>query len=172
MGNDFFFSLFNSYFGDQWVLTGSEAVKLYLEYINRPQLLLFSPNDRDILYLHHGYFYKPSLDKFQREQNTPQRSMTFKHPNGLSFDVTVDNGPIEYFLINGVRLLNPKRILKDYEDNERQNDVFKIEALNVIIESLNFSQLQSMSLQSANKRLREHTEYTNFKRSNLFEDEK
>jgi hypothetical protein len=124
---------FNSNFDNEWILTGSEAIKQYLLFFNRSDLLTFQPNDVDIMYVSNDKIYRPSIDGFIRKQTQAENSMTFSKGD-LSFDITTIKGPINYYEINGLRLMTPSQMLENYEDNIRENssDVKKIEALKVI----------------------------------------
>lgn len=128
-----YLSTFNSNFDNDWILTGSEAIKQYLLFFNRSDLLTFQPNDVDIMYVSNDKIYRPSIDGFIRKQTQAENSMTFSKGD-LSFDITTIKGPINYYEINGLRLMTPSQMLDNYEDNIRENssDIKKIEALKVI----------------------------------------
>jgi len=105
-----------TFFGNDWILTGSEAIKQYLLFFDRKDLLTFEPNDVDIIYISNDMIYKKNIDGFEREQTSPNKSMTFKKGN-LSFDVTTERGPINYYEINGLKLMTPSDMLNNYEEN-------------------------------------------------------
>ena len=95
-----YFSTFNIILGDDWVLTGSEAIRLYLKHIDRMDLLKFIPKDIDIFYLSNAPYSRKYIGNFSRLQDSPQRSMTF-FTNELSFDMDT-KANIPYFLIDGI----------------------------------------------------------------------
>jgi hypothetical protein len=130
------------YFGNDWILTGSEAIKQYLLFFDRKDLLTFEPNDVDIIYISNDMIYKTSIDGFERVQSSPNKSMTFKKGN-LSFDVTTERGPIAYYEINGLKLMTPKDMLNNYEENlhfrrsKVEEDKMKaLEIIKIKVESL------------------------------------
>jgi len=127
-----FTELFNLYFGNNWILTGSEAIKIYLEHFQRGKLLTFIPGDVDIIVVQPNVITNQRIGNFTRKQSQPEKSMTFE--NGLkSFDVTTENGS-SYYEINGYRLMDPSVMLMNYEDNIRNvTDNHKITALKEIL---------------------------------------
>jgi hypothetical protein len=151
-----FTDLFNSYFGNNWILTGSEAIKIYLEHFQRGKLLTFIPGDVDIIVVQTSVITNQRIGDFTRKQSQPEKSMTFQ--NGLkSFDVTTESTSY-YYEINGYRLMDPKVMLINYEDNRRNvTDDYKITALREILKLVEHLE---------KKRLPE-----NKKRSSIFEEE-
>lgn len=127
-----FTELFNSYFGSNWILTGSEAIKIYLEHFQRGKLLTFIPGDVDIIVVQPNVITSQKIGDFTRKQSQPEKSMTFE--NGLkSFDVTTESAS-SYYEINGYRLMDPRVMLLNYEDNRRNiTDDHKITALREIL---------------------------------------
>jgi hypothetical protein len=133
-GIEYYLSLFNSNFNSDWILTGSEAIKQYLIFFKRTDLLTFEPNDADILYVSKDQIYSSTIDGFVRKQTQPEKSMTFSKGD-KSFDVTTMKGPINYYEINGMKLMTPSDMLDNYEENlhfRKGKDEGKIEALKVI----------------------------------------
>ena len=126
-----FTDLFNSYFGNNWILTGSEAIKIYLEHFQRGKLLTFIPGDVDIIVVQTNVITSQRIGDFTRKQSQPEKSMTFE--NGVkSFDVTTESAS-SYYEINGYRLMDPRVMLLNYEDNRRNiTDDHKITALKEI----------------------------------------
>lgn len=133
-----FKSVFDNNFSDKWILTGSEAIKIYLYHINRKDLIVFEPNDVDIIYISKDLFYRDNFNGFKRTQTEPYSSMTFTNPDKLSFDVTTQSEPAKYYMIEGIKLMNPKVMLDNYETNVRnETDKDKIIALKEIIKVMN-----------------------------------
>lgn len=140
-GIDEFKGMFNAFFGSDWILTGSEAIKVYLEYFERKDLLKFTPNDVDIIYVSNDKIYRDNFDGFKRKQSQAENSMTFE--NGpKSFDISTTKGPVYYYEINGIKLMTPMEMYNNYEENmfHRQSEIekSKLEALleiNKIIQS-------------------------------------
>ena len=119
--------MFNIYFDKDWILTGSEAIKLYLEYFNKTDLLTFTPNDIDIVFINDKKFYMNRVDNYIRKQSQPEDSMTFS--NGTdSFDITITNKPVYYYEINGIKLMDPIEMFNNYTET----DEVKIKALEII----------------------------------------
>ena len=131
-GIDEFKGMFNAFFGSDWILTGSEAIKVYLEHFGRTDLLKFTPNDVDIIYINNDKIYRENFDGFVRKQSQAENSMTFV--NGpKSFDITTTKGPVNYYEIDGIKLMMPMEMYNNYEENmfHRQSDIetSKLEAL-------------------------------------------
>jgi len=119
-----FKGMFNAYFGSDWILTGSEAIKIYLEHFGRTDLLKFTPNDVDIIYINNEKIYRDKFDGFLRKQSQAENSMTFVNGN-KSFDITTTKGPVYYYEINGIKLMTPREMYNNYEENmfHRQPDI-------------------------------------------------
>lgn len=152
-------AMFNDMFGDNWVLTGSEAVRLYLEYLGLARFYAVQPNDVDIIFVHRGEFRDNNFYGFQRQQARVERSMTFRNPaTRQSFDVTIQPTPASYYEINGVRLMNPRVMLDDYEDNlyhrspqQQAANTIKISALQNIIANLAEINVQPQRIDAARR---------------------
>lgn len=147
------------FFGNDWILTGSEAIKQYLLFFDRKDLLTFEPNDVDIIYISNDIIYSKNIDGFERVQTSPNKSMTFKKGN-LSFDVTTERGPISYYEINGLKLMTPKDMLNNYEENihHRRSKIEedKMKALEIIktkVESLEKKRLPILVENSRRKNI-------------------
>jgi len=129
--------IFNANFGNKWILTGSEAIKKYLEYCNIKGFD-FPTNDVDIFYITKSSLTSPTISGYTRQQSQPERSMTFIKPDPTvqSFDVTLVPAA-NYYEYNGLRLDTPQHMLENYEENIslRNNDYdqIKINALREII---------------------------------------
>jgi hypothetical protein len=121
MGGDIqeFKNLFNSYFLDNWILTGSEAIKLYLIHFKRLDLLTFTPNDIDILYIEKELTNR-SIGNFTRVQSTIEKSMTFKYED-KSFDITIQPSS-NYYIIDGIKVIPPDDLYIIYNDNRLSSD--------------------------------------------------
>ena len=147
-GIDDFKTMFHNEFGSDWILTGSEAIKLYLIHFNRPDLLTFTPNDIDIIYINKNMIYRENINGFKREQSQPEKSMTFSK-GSTSFDVsTVDNA--YYYEINNIKLMSPELMLDNYEENlelrNNPSDNAKIKALKEIKKLISESGLEKKRL--------------------------
>ena len=128
---------FNTFFGNNWILSGSQAIKLYLKHFKRDDLLTFNPNDVDILYINNDLIYQKNIDGFERVQERPERSLTFKKGN-QSFDISIVKGS-KYYEIDGIKLNTPGSLLENYLDNidfseKPDEDNKKINALKVLVE--------------------------------------
>jgi len=125
-------SLFNSVFEDSWIITGSEAVKLYLEFFKKGSLLTFIPNDVDIIVIQPGMYIYKKIGEYDRKQSQPEKSMTFISGD-KSFDISTQ--PTAYYYeLNGYRLLDPKFMLDNYRYIRRNiSDNHKIAALEEIV---------------------------------------
>lgn len=152
-------AMFNDLFGDNWVLTGSEAVRLYLEYLGLTPYYSVQPNDVDIIFVHRGEFRDNNFYGFQRQQARVERSMTFRNPaTQRSFDVNVQPTPASYYEIYGVRLMNPRVMLEDYEDNidhrtpqQQAANTIKMNALRNIIANLAEINVQPQRIDAARR---------------------
>ncbi len=132
-------SILNSYYGNNWVLTGSVAVKLYLILLNLQELLTFPTRDIDALVLKEDKrkcdITEKKLGNYSRVQKTLERSVTFIN-NDTSFDVTCVNSMPKYNKIFGINVISPLVLLNYYYDDERDKDAPKIDALQKVITQL------------------------------------
>lgn len=130
--------LFNQYFDDNWVFTGSYAIKLYLEYINSDLSKNINPNDVDIIVVQKGLIYNKQIGDFIRRQDTPERSITFENGEE-SFDVTVKRN-VSYIDLqsNTYKIIDIDALIDTYKycdrdkDEDIAADVRKIELLDTI----------------------------------------
>ena len=131
--------LFNLHFDNNWILTGSEAIKKYLEHFNISKFD-FPTNDVDIFYVSANELSSRMIGSYKRKQERPERSMTFSNDDS-SFDISIVRRPLNYYLIDGIRLDTPSNMLDNYEENlELRNnpiDNIKIDALREIIKVIN-----------------------------------
>jgi hypothetical protein len=147
-----FKDLFDAFFGDKWVLTGSEAIRVLSEYFNLAPLSK-EPSDIDIIYQTNDLFYKSQISTYTRKQQNPEKSMTFIDRNtNKSFDLSTTNSTIDYYIINGIRVHSPTILLSNYKD--ALEDIFdeeelskkiipeKIQRLEEIIEKIKTSGLE------------------------------
>ena len=68
--------------------------------------------------------YRENFDGFVRKQSQAENSMTFV--NGpKSFDITTTKGPVNYYEIDGIKLMMPMEMYNNYEENmfHRQSDI-------------------------------------------------
>ena len=114
-----FVKLFNDSFLDNWILTGSEAIKLYLTHFKRLDLLTFIPNDIDIIYVANNLADR-KIGNFMRVQSSPQRSMTFRYED-LSFDISTQPTS-NYYVIDGIKVIPPDELITIYNDNRLSTD--------------------------------------------------
>jgi hypothetical protein len=144
---------FNLNFGNNWILTGSEAIKKYLEHFKITGYD-FETTDIDIFYVSKSQITSRSFGIFKRKQSQPEDSLTFIGPE-LSFDITVSKRPLHYYLIDGLRLDNPKTMLEIYEFNldirDNPTDTIKISALKEIINKVNPANILKLSIESENR---------------------
>lgn len=174
-GIESYLDIFNTNFGSNWVLTGSEAIKQYLLFFNRKDLLTFEPKDVDILNVSTDKINQEFISGFKRKQTQPENSMTFIKDN-LSFDITTLRGPISYYEINGFKLIQPNQMLDNYEENlefseKKAEDEKKIAALKVIItlvSTLERKRLPPTEDSKVNKRKYEEESNKKFKIAKLF----
>jgi hypothetical protein len=145
--------LFNSVFGNNWIITGSEAIKIYLEFFKRGSLLTFIPNDVDIIVVQSYLFNLTKIGDYSRKQTQPEKSMTFIK-DSKSFDISTQD-TVSFYEINGYRLIEPKVMLENYRENRRNiSDDHKIIALEEIIKLV--EPLEKLRL-PINKRKRDDT---------------
>jgi len=132
--------LLNDYFSNNWVLTGSVAVKLYLIHLNLLDLINFTTSDIDALVVKEGKrkydIEEGNLGTYKRVQETPQRSVTFKNGE-FSFDISCISKMPKINNINGINILSPSILLTYYLDDERDKDKPKIYALKEILKYIN-----------------------------------
>ncbi len=135
-------TLLKNTFENNWVLTGSVAIKLYLIKLNVNKFLPLETTDIDAI-------YKPENSKltkvdfkwvgdFERKQELPHQSVTFELKNKVdksviaSFDLSCERKLPKFYPIFGINVMDPVRLLEDYLDNDRDKDRQKIEALKEI----------------------------------------
>jgi hypothetical protein len=132
--------LLNDYFSNNWVLTGSVAVKLYLIHLNLLDLINFTTSDIDALVIKEGKrkcdIEERKLGTYKRVQETPQRSVTFTNGE-FSIDISCISKMPKINNINGINILSPSILLTYYLDDERDKDKPKIYALKEIIKYIN-----------------------------------
>ena len=133
--------IFNAYFNQSWILTGSESIKKYLEHFNIHEFE-FPTNDVDIYYISKDQLSSKNIGDYTRKQAQPESSMTFENKdNNTSFDITVIKGSRYYYEIDGVKLDTPENMLENYEENlelrNNPSDIIKINALKRIKEFVN-----------------------------------
>ncbi len=133
--------LFDATFGNEWILTGSEAVRILAEHFGIPHTL--RPSDLDVVYVSPTEFRSRFVGDLERVQNAPGRSMTFAR-EGRSFDLLVEQRTPQRFLVipymgTMVRILSPARILREYASeldlrgNKRNADLQKIAILQEVL---------------------------------------
>jgi hypothetical protein len=131
--------LIKSTYGDDWVLTGSLAVDLYLQELGLSELRTFKTNDVDILYAKDSKLCnidERSFGNYIRVQDAPQRSVTFSNVIN-SFDVNCVKRLPKNNVINGIKVLSPTNLLSFYLDDPREKDAPKITGLHEIIKKIN-----------------------------------
>ncbi len=129
---DVFLEEINQVYDLNYVITGSGAVSLYLNYYNQLSNGRFNdlisnmriPNDIDFVYHCKGSDYEPrkKIGNFTRLQDSPQRSVTYEFdslgefPSIIkSFDLTC-LGKISYSLIDRYKVLSLDKLLNYYSD--------------------------------------------------------
>jgi hypothetical protein len=133
--------LFDGAFDNQWILTGSEAVRLLAEHFGIAHTL--QPGDLDVVYVSPTPFRSRFVGNFARVQDEPMRSMTFEDA-GRSFDLLVEQrSPQKYVFVPymGVqyRVLHPARLLREYQSdldvrgNKQAADLQKIAILQQVL---------------------------------------
>ena len=133
------FKLLNSTYLNNWILTGSYAIKMYISNFNLSHVL--DVNDIDVLLLKNNdklcNIDESSIGDYVRKQTSPQRSVTFinKYNKNKSFDVTCVSkiSPTKINTLNGINILSPTELLEFYKDGDRAEDATKIKILKEII---------------------------------------
>ncbi len=144
----------NSMFGRQWIITGSEAVRLLTIYHNLASKYPITPGDVDVIYVHNDLFYATEDDDFngyRPVQKRPTQSMTFENEEtGRSFDMLImDRAQYCEYPIEGrtYRIMDPRQIYREYTDpltGYRAKDSIKIQALQEILALPKPSELMTM----------------------------
>ena len=134
-------SLLNLQYPNNWILTGSVAVKLYLVYLNLQNLITFVTSDIDALIIKNSKLCNVDeriIGDYIRKQETPQRSVTFlNNINNSSFDISCIKSMSTINTIFGINIISPKILLRYYLDDFRDKDEEKINALKQIIDKIN-----------------------------------
>ena len=168
-----FKTIFNNEFGSDWILTGSEAIKTYLTFLNRQDLLTFTPKDVDIIYINKDMIYKETIGGFKRSQSQPEKSMTFTK-DSKSFDVSTQESAY-YYEIDGIKLIDPEIMLENYEENldfrNNSDDPDKIIALREIKKLLMESRIEKKRLPIKEEKSSRFSSPIVNKRKGLFDDD-
>lgn len=132
--------LFNLHFGQNWILTGSNAIQIYLDHFNITDFK-FPVNDVDIFYINNKLLYitETRIGDYIAHQKTLEKSKTFSNDD-TSFDVTILSSSHSYYEIDGIKLDVPQNMLELYNENidrGRPYDQIKINALERIITRIN-----------------------------------
>lgn len=131
-------NLFNRNFGQNWILTGSDAIQKYLDHFEITDFT-FTVNDVDIFYINDSpNITETRFEDYIARQRTPERSKTFSNGQS-SFDVTLLTRS-SYYEIDGIKLDVPDNMLEQYLENidrGHPSDQIKIDALRRIITRLN-----------------------------------
>lgn len=132
---------------NNWALTGSGAI-FYLLYkynlINKYKII---PSDIDILTSSNELININKLDKFNRVQNTPEKSVTFLRSNinldHVIYRIDISITPnINYITIDDINIIDPNDILKSYKeyindpDRNKIKDKTKIKILEDLIKEI------------------------------------
>lgn len=147
--------LFNAYFDNSWILSGSEAIKKYLHHFKIPDFD-FPTNDVDIIYVSSNQLSSRTIGEYTRKQAQVENSMTFIKDDS-SFDINIVKGPVIYYEIDGLKLHSPNIMLENYEENiEFRNnpyDKIKIAALREIIKVINPEHKLRLEIDNKKRRL-------------------
>jgi hypothetical protein len=148
--------IFNLFFGNSWVLTGSEAIKRYLDHFKITDFN-FPVNDIDIYYINKDDLTNRNIGKFTRKQDQTESSMTFiNKETNESFDISIIKNYRHYYDIDGIKLDTPQNMLENYEENleirNNPSDIIKINALKKIIELINPEDRKKLEVIRENKR--------------------
>jgi len=146
--------LFNGFFGQKWILTGSDAIKKYLEHFNIVDKHPFVVNDLDIFLISPEKTISERIfGPYTSVQQQPERSKTFRNEaSGSSFDVTAVNSSKQYYEIDGIKLDIPSKMLEQYNDilgeegRNHESDIAKIGALEEIMGRINPANMRTLSI--------------------------
>jgi hypothetical protein len=141
--------LFNRHFGQNWILTGSDAIQKYLDHFKITDFKI-RVNDVDILFVNNNSpnITETRFEEYVSTQRTPERSKTFSY-GASSFDVTLVPNSFSYYEIDGIKLATPEHMLDNYIDNidrGHPDDRTKISALERIRTLLNPDNKQKIEL--------------------------
>jgi hypothetical protein len=143
--------VFNS-LDDQWVLTGSEAVRLLTLHCGIADKYPIKPNDLDILYVGNEDDLGRYIGGFMRK-GPKGRSMTYENDSGRSFDINVESA-VSYYVVNGVRIFSPMSMLDTYEEDSfirGAKDDIKIAALREIVPKMAALERKTMRVPRASR---------------------
>lgn len=138
---DKFVEEIDSLYETNYVVTGSSAVALYLNYFNSLTNGKFNdlvydlarPNDVDFLYHCRGINYetRKKIGKFKRVQDGPGRSVTFALETSeedysfiKSFDLTAMTTNISYLTVTKYKIIALEKLLSFYSDELESNKSF------------------------------------------------
>jgi len=132
------YTLVQSYLGDNLYITGSVALRLILQQANYMDLLQELPQPNDIDFLYTGRqteeFRSTRIGDYVNER-VPHRSVTFVNENGDTFDLTMVPS-VKHVVINGMNVIDPRSLLKNYQDDDGENAQLKTDILSVAIERI------------------------------------
>ena len=149
---------------DEWVLSGSYAIKLYLKYCKLKNLLT-DPRDVDIIYVSNQNLNPINIGDFIPVQKSSEKSMSFKKNDNLSFDIVETVPSKKYYEINGYKLESPDNMIHRYQDSKSSRgkdkegklksaeDNLKLQALYKIKECIDKQNLELKKI-SVNKKTR------------------
>ena len=133
--------VFDALFDNRWVLSGSKAVKEYLDLLGMINEFDFVSSDVDIHVVSDKIMSEPRIHlrneiTLHREQSNPTRSMTFEDDDNK---IDIDFVPgMKFINIGGLKVEAPENLLRSYlEDLDVRDNIYdqiKIEALRIIIE--------------------------------------
>jgi len=164
--------LLNKQYLDNWALTGSAAIVFLLYKYNLLKYYNLIPSDIDILTSSNDLLILKNLGKFNKVQNTLEKSATFLRSN-ISIDNVINQidititPTIKYITIDDINIINPKLILKDYEDYIKDphrdiiKDQTKINILKRFINNIKLDYTNEKTIKSKKQNLRDNIEINN-----------
>ena len=164
--------LLNKQYLDNWALTGSAAIVFLLYKYNLLNYYNLIPSDIDILTSSNDLLILKNLGKFNKVQNTLEKSATFLRSN-ISIDNVINQidititPTIKYITIDDINIINPKLILKDYEDYIKDphrdiiKDQTKINILKRFINNIKLDYTNEKTIKSKKQNLRDNIEINN-----------